>query len=51
VLYHSSHGNKQRGHGSSKFLEASGLFIAQPPAFFTLLQDLASEADAARHGD
>jgi hypothetical protein len=32
-------------------LKASGLFIGQPPAFFTLLQDLASEADAARHGD
>src|SRR6266403_2524118 len=37
--------------GAANFLKASGLFIGQPPAFFTLLQDLASEADAARHGD
>jgi len=37
--------------GAANFLRASGLFIGQPPAFFTLLQDLASEADAARHGD
>jgi len=36
---------------AANFLKASGLFIGQPPAFFTLLQDLASEADAARHGD
>jgi len=36
---------------AANFLKASGLFIAQPPAFFTLLQDLASEADATRHGD
>src|SRR5580765_4657503 len=35
--------------GAANFLKASGLFIGQPPAFFTLLQDLASDADAARH--
>jgi hypothetical protein len=37
--------------GALKALTADGLFIGQSPAFFTLLQDLASEADAARHGD
>jgi hypothetical protein len=35
--------------GAANFLRASGLFLGQPPAFFTLLQDLASDADAARH--
>jgi hypothetical protein len=34
--------------GAANFLKASGLFIGQPPAFFTFLQDLASDADAAR---
>jgi hypothetical protein len=33
---------------AAKALTADGLFIGQPPAFFTMLQDLASEADAAR---
>jgi hypothetical protein len=37
--------------GALKALTADGLFIGQSPAFFTLLQDLASEADAARHGE
>jgi hypothetical protein len=27
-----------------------GLFIGQSPAFFALMQDLAEDADAARHG-
>ena len=36
--------------GALKALTADGLFIGQSPAFFTLLQDLASEADAARQG-
>jgi hypothetical protein len=34
--------------GVVKFLTAMGLFIGQPPAFFELLQDLATEADAAK---
>ena len=33
--------------GALKFLTAMGLFIGQPPAFFELLQDLATDADAA----
>ncbi len=33
--------------GVVKFLTAMGLFIGQPPQFFHLLQDLASDADAA----
>ena len=38
--------------GVVNFLTAMGLFIGQPPAFFEMLQDLASEADAAkRNGD
>ena len=32
------------------FLTAMGLFIGQPPAFFTLLKDLAEDADEARRG-
>jgi hypothetical protein len=36
--------------GAVKALTADGLFIGQSPAFFTLLQDLAAEADAARQG-
>jgi hypothetical protein len=31
-----------------KFLTAMGLFIGQSPAFFSLLRDLASDADQAR---
>ena len=31
-----------------KFLSAMGLFIGQSPAFFTMLHDLAADADAAR---
>ena len=34
--------------GAAKALTADGLFIGQSPAFFVLLQDLASDADAAR---
>jgi hypothetical protein len=36
--------------GALKALTANGLFIGQSPAFFTVLQDLAQAADAARHG-
>jgi hypothetical protein len=36
--------------GAVKGLTADGLFIGQSPAFFELLQDLASDADAARRG-
>ncbi len=36
--------------GAVKFLTASGLFIGQSPAFFQLLQELASAADAATRG-
>jgi hypothetical protein len=34
--------------GAVKALSQDGLFIGQSPAFFALLQDLASDADAAR---
>lgn len=34
--------------GAVKFLTAMGLFIGQPSAFHTMLQELAEEADAAR---
>src|SRR6476661_1691450 len=34
--------------GAVKALTADGLFIGQPPAFFTLLNQLAEEADAAK---
>ena len=34
--------------GAVKFLTAMGLFIGQSPAFFSLLGDLASDADQAR---
>jgi Ferritin-like domain len=36
--------------GVVKFLTDMGLFIGQPRAFFELLMDLASEADAAQRG-
>jgi hypothetical protein len=36
--------------GVVNFLTAMGLFIGQSPAFFTLLRNLAQEADAARRG-
>jgi hypothetical protein len=36
--------------GAVKALTADGLFIGQSPAFFALLQDLATDADAARSG-
>ena len=36
--------------GVVKFLTDMGLFIGQSPAFFALMQDLAADADAARHG-
>jgi len=36
--------------GVVKFLTASNLFLGQPPAFFQVLQDLASAADAAKRG-
>jgi len=32
------------------FLTDMGLFIGQSPAFFTLLHDLAADADQARRG-
>jgi hypothetical protein len=35
--------------GAVQALTADGLFIGQSPAFFAMLQDLASDADAARH--
>jgi hypothetical protein len=34
--------------GAAKFLTASGLFMGQSPTFFTLLRELAEEADEAR---
>jgi hypothetical protein len=37
--------------GALKALTADGLFIGQSNGFFQFLSDLASEADAARHGD
>jgi hypothetical protein len=36
--------------GVVKFLTDMGLFIGQSSAFFALMQDLAEDADAARHG-
>jgi len=36
--------------GVVKFLSDMGLFIGQSPAFFALMQNLAEDADAARHG-
>jgi len=36
--------------GALKFLTDMGLFIGQSPAFFTLLHNLAEDADAARRG-
>jgi hypothetical protein len=36
--------------GALKALTNDGLFIGQPPEFFTVLTDLAKAADAARHG-
>jgi hypothetical protein len=36
--------------GVLNFLTAMGLFIGQSPAFFELMRDLASDADAARRG-
>jgi hypothetical protein len=36
--------------GVVNFLTAMGLFIGQSPQFFELLQDLAADADKARHG-
>ena len=36
--------------GVVDFLTKMGLFIGQPPAFFTVLRGLAAAADAARHG-
>src|SRR5882724_7285729 len=36
--------------GVVKFLTNMGLFIGQSPAFFALMQNLAEDADAARHG-
>ena len=40
---------KNAAMGVVQFLAAEGLFIGQSPAFFALMQDLASDADAARH--
>ena len=36
--------------GAVKALTADGLFIGQSPAFFAVLQDLATKADAAQRG-
>ena len=36
--------------GAAKFLADMGLFTGQSPAFFTLLEELAQEADAAHRG-
>jgi hypothetical protein len=36
--------------GAVKALTDDGLFIGQPPEFFTVLTDLAKAADAAKHG-
>jgi len=36
--------------GALKFLTDMGLFIGQPPAFFTFMTNLAQQADAARRG-
>jgi hypothetical protein len=52
LLDHSAYETKGVAMGVVKFLTAMGLFIGQPPAFFEMLKDLASEADAAkRKGD
>lgn len=37
--------------GVVKFLTNMGLFIGQPPAFFSFLHELAQQADAAQHED
>jgi hypothetical protein len=36
--------------GALKALTANGLFIGQSAGFFAVMRDLASAADAARHG-
>ena len=36
--------------GTLKFLTDMGQFIGQSPAFFSLLEQLAEEADAAHRG-
>jgi hypothetical protein len=36
--------------GAVNFLTASGLFLGQPTAFFDLLKELATAADAATRG-
>jgi hypothetical protein len=36
--------------GVVDFLTNMGLFIGQPPEFFTVLRGLAAAADHARHG-
>ena len=41
---------KDAAKGALKFLTDMGLFIGQSPAFFALMQDLAEDADAVRHG-
>ena len=37
-------------HGAVKFLTDMGLFLGQSSAFFATLNDLATQADAARRG-
>jgi hypothetical protein len=39
---------KNAAMGAVKALAGDGLFIGQSPAFFAMIQDLASDADAAR---
>ena len=41
-------GTEGAATGALAFLTAMGLFIGQPPAFFSLLRELAQAADAAR---
>jgi hypothetical protein len=41
---------KGAAKGALKFLTSMGLFIGQSPTFFALMQNLAEDADAARHG-
>jgi hypothetical protein len=49
--FHKQGGNSlYSSMGVVKFLTAMGLFIGQPNAFLELLQDLATEADAAKRG-
>jgi hypothetical protein len=50
VLDHSSNGDDGGGDGRGSGADRRRLFIGQSNEFFQLLQDLASEADAAQRG-